>query len=159
MYVRKDPFVALSKTRKKKREFPISTHSTVSHTHTHTLAFACACVCIIDWLSNKETKTHRETDCARPFVLFIVVTVSAASLLHLLRLLEKAYTFLIKRMRATELEICMRTRMCVCIACFCMFCGGNMIKCVIKENVSLAEKKIFISERKRRLFYIITNIF
>lgn len=152
-----DPFVALSKTRKN-WEFPISTHSTVSHTHTHTLAFACACVCLIDWLSNKVTKTHRETDCARPFVLFIVVTVSSPSLLStsFVRSLEKAYTFLIKRMRATELEICMRTRLCVCVyACLCMFCGGNMIKCVIKENVSLAERT-FLFQREYYYKHILT---
>lgn len=56
-------------------------------------------------------------------------------------------------MRATELEICMRTRMCVC-----MFCGGNMIKCVIKENVSLADKTFLFQREKKGILYYYKHI-
>jgi len=107
MCAESDLFVALSP---KLGKSIISTHSTVSFHHTYIRTY--------DWLSNKTTKT--ETDCNG--------FVACAS--RLFSHSWKKRTHLIKRIRATELEICMRTYSWVCV------CEG-MIKCVvIKENVS-----------------------
>lgn len=47
----------------------------------------------------------------------------------------------------------------VCVyACLCMFCGGNMIKCVIKENVSLAERTFLFQREKKRISYYYKHI-
>lgn len=44
----------------------------------------------------------------------------------------------------------------VCVyACLCMFCGGNMIKCVIKENVSLAERTFLFQREKKENFILL----
>lgn len=158
MCVWSDPFVALSKTRKN-WEFPISTHSTVSHTHTHTLAFACACVCLIDWLSNKATKTHRETDCARPFVLFIVVTVSSPSLLSTsflrsfvgksVHIFNKAYAC----DRARNMHAYPFVCVCICVLVYVLW--GEYDKMCNKRKRFIGWENIFISERKNENFILL----